>query len=91
MKITMLVSVSRSDGFSASIGQILDVPAEQAQSFVADGWAVEVNDAASTHPQADAPTPIVGAPSGTIDLADGVDDAEATLAGKTLARRKKGA
>lgn len=98
MKITMLVSISATghspaggDGLSAKIGQTLDVDADTAQEFIANGWAVAEIQVQSTPASPHGDAPLKPTADGHIDLADGVDDTEATLAGKALARRRKGA
>ena len=90
MLIQMLVSISRSDGFNAHIGQEIDVDDPLAQELMTNEQAEPVN--AIKLPRGPKPAPIDAVPgsqSGSIDLADGVSDGEATLAGKALSRRRK--
>jgi hypothetical protein len=88
MIVRMLVSVSRSDGFSARIGQEIELEDELAQELMTNEQAEPVG--AIKLPRAPAEeTPDVT--FGNINLTDGVDDREATLAGKALYRRKRGA
>ena len=79
MKVSMRVSVSRSDGFCARQGEIVDIEDSIAQEMIEDGRA-EIGDTG---------TLIGSAESGTIDLSDGADEDELSLANKTLARGRK--
>jgi hypothetical protein len=87
MQIRMLVSMSRSDGFHALQGQVIELDDDTAREFCASGLA-------TTEIESQQPTQTQGVPMpefahGEIDLSDGVNEQEATLAGKTLAQRKR--
>lgn len=84
MKIRMLVSISRDD-FNARLGQELDLDTGFAHDLIRDGHAMPLDTIVLPR----APSVEPSAPRGTIDLADGVNDNEATLAGKALAERKR--
>jgi hypothetical protein len=98
MKIRMLVSVSRSSGFSARQGQELDIDAAVSAEMIRNGWAVAVgnasprNDVASPADEKQADTL-----PGAIDLADDASDdgvsqsaaLGAITAGAPLAQRRR--
>lgn len=87
MQIKMLVSIARSDGFMAQIGQVIDLPTDAAKDYIANRMAEPATESDPI------PTPLPSETTsdqvGTIDLRDGVNDAEASIAGKTL-RKKRG-
>lgn len=88
MIVKMLVSISRSDGFSARIGQEIEIDDKVAQELMTNEQAEPVGAIKLPRPLVEE-TPEVT--FGNINLTDGVDDREATLAGKALSRRKRGA
>ena len=95
MIIRMLVSVSRSDGFSARIGQELAVDDAIAQDLLTNEQAepvgtIKLPRERKAKPVSPDPSATPVTESGTINLADGVDSDEASLAGKTLQRRRGG-
>ena len=95
MVIRMLVSISRSgpDGFSARIGQEIEVDDAVAQDLLTNeqaepGGVIKLPRERKPKPPDSSAMPSAGAERGTIDLRDGVDAGEATLAGKTLQRKR---
>ena len=57
MKIKMLVSVSRTGGFHATQGQVIEADAELSAEMVANGWATDALDASLDAVRDDAPAP----------------------------------
>lgn len=94
MFVKMLVAVSRSDGFSAKLGQIIDlkdaVAADLIKNRMAEPAMMTDKIPGVVLPPAigDTPEDADSIEVGNIDLRDGASDEEATLASKTLSRRK---